>query len=355
LIDANMPGMNGFEVAEAIHQDFELGSALTMMLTSSEQRAGVARCAQLGVSAYVTKPVKQSELFDLVAKAIGADAELPSPILAPEAGPERKLAPLRILLAEDSLVNQKLALAQLEPQGHAVVVANNGEEAIDRWSSGAFDLILMDVQMPKVDGLAATRAIRERERQSGRGSRIPIVAMTAHAMKGDREKCLESGMDAYLSKPVRVQELFDLLRQLMARRVEFAAAVPSLPPDAQLPAASSDGDPVLDWPVALRRSGLPEATLRDLAGLFLRQSDDLLTEINQALARGDARSLQRAAHTLNGSASIFSAAPIARAAMRLEELALTGDLSSVGPHYQELVRQIDRLKPVLRDFAEQTD
>jgi PAS domain S-box-containing protein len=211
LTDANMPEIDGFELAEQIRADDNLRSTVIMMLTSSDRPGDIARCERLGIAAYLFKPVKQSELFDAIVVALGvtpADEEQP----VPSSLETFRLPPLRILLAEDSLVNQKLAVGLLERHGHSVIVANHGREALAAFDSGKFDLVLMDVQMPEMDGFEATAAIRGREEETGR--HIPIVAMTAHAMKGDRQRCLDAGMDAYVAKPIRAQQVFETIASL---------------------------------------------------------------------------------------------------------------------------------------------
>ncbi len=214
LTDANMPDLDGFALAEQIRQDPELGSTLIMMLTSGDRPGEIARCEELGIAAYLLKPIKQSELFDAIVLALGVNAvdeETPAEPTSPAPPPGGRL--LRILLAEDSPVNQKLAIGLLEKHGHRVTLANHGREALAALDTQEFDLILMDVQMPEMDGYEATAAIRARERETGR--HIPIVAMTAHAMKGDRERCLEAGMDAYVAKPIRVQQIFEAINQVL--------------------------------------------------------------------------------------------------------------------------------------------
>ena len=187
-----------------------------MMLTSGGRPGDITRCDKTGISSYLLKPVKQSELFDAIAAAVGipvtADA-LESGDELSAAGPQR---PLQILLAEDSLVNQRLAVGLLEKHGHSVDVVVNGREAVAAAQSRDYDLVLMDVQMPEMDGLEATEIIRMNERESGQ--HMPVVAMTAHAMKGDRERCLESGMDGYVAKPIRAKELFGTIAEVLARR-----------------------------------------------------------------------------------------------------------------------------------------
>ena len=182
------------------------------MLSSGERPGEMSRCEELKVASYLLKPVKPSEMEHAISVALGRVPATPSPSQKAERLP--RFPALRILLAEDSPVNQKLALFLLEKEGHTVVVANDGREAVTTLETGQFDLILMDVQMPEMDGFEATAHIRSRERE--RGTRIPIIAMTAHAMKGDRERCLQAGMDDYVPKPVRAQELFRTIDAVLA-------------------------------------------------------------------------------------------------------------------------------------------
>jgi len=219
LTDMHMPKMDGFALVERIRQRPELSTATIMMLTSAGHRGDAARCEELGVSAYLLKPIRQPELREAVARVLGAkELKGAIPMITRNSlqGSLETSASLRVLLAEDNLVNQRLAVRLLEKRGHSVVVAGNGREALAAFESGGFDLILMDLQMPEMDGFEATTAIRERERESG--NRVPIVALTAHAMKGDREKCLAGGMDGYLTKPIRPAELYDVLDNYVAQR-----------------------------------------------------------------------------------------------------------------------------------------
>ncbi len=215
LLDSQMPGMDGFAVAERLRQQ-PGAAAPVMMLTSGGQAGDLARCRQLGLSAYLTKPVRQAELWKAVVAALGAPAAQRAPLPRP-AAPKRpdEGRGLRVLLAEDNPVNQKLARSLLEKQGHTVAVAGTGKEALDALEKEPFDLVLMDGQMPEMDGFEATAAIRAREQGTGR--HVPIVAMTAYAMKGDRERCLAAGMDDYLSKPFRAADLAALIERLALR------------------------------------------------------------------------------------------------------------------------------------------
>jgi PAS domain S-box-containing protein len=212
LLDGHMPGMDGFDVAQRLVQNPALAGARILMLTSAGQPEDVQRCRQLGIGAYLMKPVKQSELLETILTSLSG---LARGARAPESGvrgqgPGRRL---RVLLAEDNAVNQRLAVRLLEKQGHSVVVAGSGREAVQALEQATFDVVLMDVQMPEMDGLEATAVIRERERRGER--HLPIIGLTAHAMKGDRERCLEAGMDEYVCKPIQPQELFAAIARLL--------------------------------------------------------------------------------------------------------------------------------------------
>jgi signal transduction histidine kinase/DNA-binding response OmpR family regulator len=223
LTDMHMPKMDGFSLVERIRQSPQLATATIMMLTSAGHRGDAARCQELGVAAYLLKPIRQSELREAIARVLGAkEQEGAIPLITRFSLQDARdpSAFLRVLLAEDNAVNQQLAARLLEKRGHRVVVAANGREALAALEKDTFDLVLMDVQMPEMDGLEATAAIRKKEELSG--NHQAVVALTAHAMKGDQERCLAVGMDGYLSKPIRPQELDAILERYVARRREIA-------------------------------------------------------------------------------------------------------------------------------------
>lgn len=220
LADMHMPDMDGFELVEEIRKRTELSTATIMMLTSAGHRGDAARCQELGIAAYLLKPIRQSELREAIGRVLGARTEAGAIPLVTRFSLHDAREPgqyLRVLLAEDNLVNQRLAVRLLEKRGHSVVVAATGLEALQALEKEAFDLVLMDVQMPEMDGLEATAAVRAKEKASGLHQ--PIIALTAHAMKGDREKCLAGGMDGYLTKPIRPAELEQILDLYVERRL----------------------------------------------------------------------------------------------------------------------------------------
>jgi CheY-like chemotaxis protein len=215
LVDANMPEVDGFALVEQIRRNPGLAGAIIMMLTSASQNGDAARCRELGVARYLIKPIGQSELLDAILQAVGGKL----PAVVPPSGPgiqlplRKRRRGFRILLAEDNLVNQMLAVRLLEKQGHHVQVAGDGREALQKLKEEDFDLVLMDVQMPVMGGFEAAAAVREIEKSTGK--HIPIVALTAHAVTGDRERCLAAGMDGYVAKPIHPEELLEQIEALI--------------------------------------------------------------------------------------------------------------------------------------------
>jgi PAS domain S-box-containing protein len=352
LLDGHMPDMDGFALAERIKQHPDLAGATVMMLTSGGQPGDVARCRQLGIAAYLHKPITQSDLFDRLVTALGTSArkeERPGSPATPPAGEAPR--PLRVLLAEDNPVNQKLVVRLLEKRGHQVVVVGNGDEALDALglkesaehgarsanedaphralgAAAPFDVVLMDVQMPEMGGLEATAAIRRREQATGQ--RLPIIAMTAHAMKGDRERCLSAGMDGYIAKPVQAGELFAAIESL----------VPASP-DTAPPAA------VLDLEGALGQVGGDRELLRELVQVFLDEWPRWRAELRQAVARRDAAGLRNVAHTIKGTMGQFGARAAWAAAQRLETMGQEGNLDGADEAGAALATELERLEPVL--------
>jgi len=338
LLDAQMPEVDGFMLAERIREHPDLTGATIMMLSSACQPLEARRCQELGLAAYLTKPIRQAELHRAILVALGS-AEVRPP--APPPPLPRVERTLRVLLAEDNPVNQKLAVRLLEKQGHTVVVAANGQQAVEAVQQQPFDLVLMDVQMPEMDGFEATAAIRRLEHGTGR--HLPILAMTAYAMKGDRERCLASGMDDYISKPIQPRELWEKIDQLVqptdrASKEETAA-------NKEETAAS-----ILDRDAIRERLGGDTKLLRELIDMFFADCPHLWQNVRDALAQGDAPRLSRAAHTLKGAVGVFGAKAAHEAAERLEQLASKGNLAQAAEAAAQLEAELERLKPMLRSF-----
>jgi signal transduction histidine kinase/DNA-binding response OmpR family regulator len=338
LLDQQMPGMDGLEVLRRIQARPELRDATIMMLTSADQSSVAAQGGELGVRVCLVKPIKPAELLASIRKILGkSSAALPQAVRA--AGPIVAHS-LKILVAEDNPVNQKLATALLEKIGHRVTIARQGAEAVSQWSEGRFDLIFMDVQMPEMDGLQATGRIREAE--ATRGTHTPIVAMTAHAMTGDRERCLAAGMDDYISKPIGRQEVI--------------AALARCCPEAEIKVA--EGEPsqttstpkVLDLSAIMSRLEGDEELLHELIDIFLAESKPLLTQIACAVKERAAGNLERAAHQFKGAVSVFGASDVALSAQALEKMGKANELDCASDTLKRLEGQVRELETALSEL-----
>jgi two-component system sensor histidine kinase/response regulator len=288
------------------------------------------------------KPIKQSELFDAIVAGVGGavDLDAPAAVVNRLAGFEPAQRPLRILLAEDSLVNQKLAIGLLQRGGHSLSIVNNGKEALAALETKAFDLVLMDVQMPIMDGLEATMTLRRREQSQqheGHGSHIPIIAMTAHAMKGDRERCLAAGMDEYVAKPIRVGELYSAISRVLPVN---ALPVPEVPE-----AAPSE----VDWTQALESVNGDKDLLGIVVDAFLEEVPRIRQQIRESLESKSAPDLQRAAHTLKGSLRVFGAPTAAELANQLEMQGKSCKFDGAPELWSAIERNLD---PVVRELEE---
>jgi len=337
LVDSQMPGMDGFTLAERIKEDPELAGVTIMMLTSAGQRGDAARCRELGVAAYLIKPIRQSELLEAILEALdGFHAGQPGPALITRHSLREACGKLRVLVVEDNEINRQVVVRLLEKRGHTSVLAASGREALDALQSQNFDLVLMDVGMPEMDGFETTAAIRERE--AGKGVHIQIIAMTAHTMKGDRERCLAAGMDGYVAKPIKPAEFFGVIEGILA---------PPAEDEEQKPRRAQ---PAFDKDAALARMDGDEGLLVEVAGLFLKDCPRLLSALREALERADPRALETAAHLLNGSLGHFAAPAAQRTALTLEMMGRRGDLSDAKTAYSELVEDIERLRSSLAEL-----
>ncbi len=338
LLDAQMPQLDGFATAARIKGDAALGAATIIMLTSGGQRGDAERCRQLGISAYLSKPVRQWELREAILRVLGLKSQgSESSRLVTRHSLEESPQRLRILLAEDNAVNRELTTHILAKRGHTVAVAANGKLALEALETQVFDLVLMDVQMPEMDGFEATAAIRKREASTG--THIPIIAMTAHAMKGDRERCLEAGMDSYISKPVKADELLKLVEAMASGAISTVEG------------AVEGAKEAFDREAALVRVDGDESLLADLARLLLEEGPKMLATIQAAIAEKDAKQLERAAHSLKGAVSTFAAAGASDAALKLERLGRAGELEGAAHALAQMESQMDRLQAALQSLA----
>jgi PAS domain S-box-containing protein len=330
LLDAIMPEMDGFALAEKINEAPALADATIMMLSSAMPAGTAERCGALGITGWLTKPVTQSELLDAILIAVCPDSagDLPDDLSAAVAPGAAAGTSLRILVAEDNLVNRAVATGILRKLGHVLVHAATGRDAVEAFADGLFDLILMDVQMPEMDGFEATRRIRELEEATGSHTRI--VAMTAHAMAGDRERCLAAGMDDYVSKPLRKE---DLLRALNGG-----------------PQASGD---LNDTPRPFSRAHLlaqcdgDEELLSKLVSIFHDDTPIIVQAIGEAVAKRDGAALATHAHKLLSSLGAFGAASARTLTLRLEKHGQESDFRGARERFTELERETDKLYAAL--------
>ncbi|MGA8234568.1 MAG: response regulator, partial [Candidatus Acidiferrales bacterium] len=342
LLDAQMPEMDGFALAESIQNNPGWGPATVMMLSSAGLRGDAVRCREIGVSAYLTKPIRQSELLDAIVTALATrpTTNLPSSLVTRHSLRENRTQ-VRILLVEDNAVNQLVVLRILEKQGHAVTIAADGKKALAALGKDSYDLVLMDIQMPEMNGWEATRAIRESEKATG--EHIPIAAMTAHAMKGDEERCIAAGMDDYLTKPIHTPELLALIgkigsRRAVAGRIEMASAGPG-------PGSS------IDLPAVLNRLEGDRELFDEMAQLFREGCPRIMEDIRSAVDTRDAKALQRHAHNLKGASANLGAVGVSRAAAALEDCARSGNLEGADDLFKSLELNLGQLLPELESLS----
>jgi signal transduction histidine kinase/CheY-like chemotaxis protein/HPt (histidine-containing phosphotransfer) domain-containing protein len=351
LLDASMPDEDGFVIAERMLCDPELASPTVMMLSSSGRRGDSQRLQALGVSSYLRKPITQSELFNAIVTVLQTD-ETSKPIERPNVPSAlgRVERSLHILLAEDNEVNQKLAVKTLVRYGHRVTVAGNGNQALAVFDQEAIDIILMDIQMPEMDGFAATAAIRERERTLKKHT--PIIALTAHAMKADRERCLASGMDAYVSKPLRFDELLDAIDRLTVSSEPRPAVDGNTPANPEVAALPAEPSNLVDIPTALAQLDGDQQLFRELVDLFVEQLQTIMPEMREALeAKKNASVLRAAAHKLKGSMGCFCATVPIETAQQLETLAHDGNLTEAPSILAKLEREVAQVQGELTRFV----
>ncbi|TMQ54545.1 MAG: response regulator [Candidatus Eisenbacteria bacterium] len=330
LVDTHLPGMDGFALVEAIMNEPHIDGTALILMTSAGRPGERARGVELGVANTVAKPVTHAALRHALVRGL-ATRGLADPARR-RGRAERASRPLRVLVAEDNAVNRTLVVQLLKKRGHRATVTGNGREALAALEREEFDVALMDVQMPELDGFEATAEIRARERTSGR--HLPIVAMTAHAMKGDRERCVAAGMDGYVSKPIDRRKLYETVERL-----------------ARSKAAAHAAEAVLDLDAMLRRAGGDRGLVREMAELFLAEAPRMLEAVRSALQNGDAPALAQAAHALKGSVSNFTTARAADAALKLERLARAGALGEARAAHEPVEEEVARVCQALRELV----
>lgn len=380
LLDVQMPDMDGFSVAERVRKNPRLQDCKLIMLSNAGLDDDAERCEEIGVARYLIKPVKQSDLRDTILQVVTDDGSGRGDRSDEELETERR-QPRRILLADDGIVNQQVARELLESRGHQVVVVNNGKQAVEAYSREPFDLVLMDVQMPEMDGFEATATIRELEKSSG--THMHIVAMTAHALKGDRERCIQAGMDSYLTKPINSDALYESVESVAATTIVDGQAVDNeLPEEAAIPIHSGDDlsedvgvrtqpvdvasesqpeieeteqqpvdSSIMDWDAGVKAIGGREKLLRKLVGAFFKDADKHMPLLRAAIDRQKMELVKRSAHSIKGSASSFFAKSVMETAQRLESMGRDEDLNGADEAFDVLDQEVTRLKQALTRYS----
>ncbi|MBF0344436.1 MAG: response regulator [Nitrospirae bacterium] len=320
LTDANMPELDGFGLAEKIMQNCKDKRLPIIMLTSSGQRGDAARCKELGISAYLIKPIKQSELLDAILRVMGGrGVEQRPPLLTRHKMRESKKR-LNILIAEDNEINQKIIVRMLQRYGHGTSMAGNGKEAVRMYKEQAFDLVLMDVQMPEMDGFEAVNLIREGEKEAGMYT--PIIAMTAHAMKGDMERCIESGMDGYVSKPIKVDDLIAEINRLTEKKeVNRYQEKPDEEDKSKETVMSIDASVLAEERQWWEDEGV------EFIDSYIEKFSRQLKEIEVAVDANDVQRLLTPAHDLKSGSGSVGALQLSALAEKLERMAKTKEIS----------------------------
>ncbi|HEX6710471.1 MAG TPA: PAS domain S-box protein [Rubrobacter sp.] len=344
ILDMQMPGMDGMRLARTIKEDSSIDSTRLILLTSLGMRGDAGKARRTGVGAYLTKPVRQSHLYYAIATVMGSEEEIDegeAPLVTRHTiGEERARVRARLLLAEDNAVNQKVAVKMLESLGYRVDVAANGLEAVEALLRVPYSAVLMDCHMPEMDGYEATAEIRRRE--SERGGRTPIIALTASAMKGDRDRALGAGMDDYLPKPVKREQLETMLQRWVSREgvTSIASAEGSSP--------HKEMEESLDHTVIanLRELGDSEL-LSELTGMFIEEVPERLGALHEAMENGDVQTVRRIAHALKGSSGNMGARQMSRLCQELEHAGEANDLSATPRLMEAIEEEFDNVRTQL--------
>ncbi|MDO8754773.1 MAG: response regulator, partial [Anaerolineales bacterium] len=385
LLDMQMPGMDGEQTARAIKSDPAVKDVKILVLTSMGQRGVAVRLEALGCSGYLLKPVRQQMLFDAVIAVLGTKEDQMPPLITRHILSEKRKLNLRLLLAEDNPINQKLALILLQKAGYSVDAVETGAQAFEKVKSNPYNGVLMDVQMPEMDGLEATRRIREWEQSNGQ--HIPIIAMTAHAMPGDRERCLDAGMDDYVTKPLEPRALFNAIDRWTQAAVpekgsnkevtqDYSAHGHEIfnadlgndwfgeiaPPDP--PASHPTPKPVsvfqtdasaeklpADLEAALFRFSGDRAFMMEMCREFKDHLPDRVEELKSALRAGDVNGLSRIAHNLKGLAMNFNADPLSTLSARLEICGKQEDLTGAPLLVEQIEKEAARLQSYISQLS----
>src|SRR5882762_8566106 len=335
ILDVQMPDMDGFQLATAVRGDKKIKGTNLLMLTSAGQRGDGERCRELGIRGYLTKPISRSDLLEALGTVLaGSPEETGTPDVVTRHTIAESRATLRVLLAEDNPVNQQVAVAMLVKRGHEVHVSSNGREAVDAVKERDYDVVLMDIQMPEMDGFEATHAIRALPK----GKDLPIIGLTAHALSGERERCISHGMTDYLAKPFRAHELFAMVEGTAEPK---AAAAPPSP--AAAPPVDLEG-----FRATLREAGAEQA-LYSIIDTFVRQAPDRLAALAGAVAGGTGDEIAKAAHVYRGASATIGARELAELLERIETSARAGEIQDA----QETFERVSPIAHAVTDYLRQ--
>ena len=351
MLDNIMPGVNGEALAKQIKADPDIRNTVLMMLTSSAQRGDARRMREAGFAAYLVKPIKQSQLLDglrmVAAGPQNAGQITPDAIVTRHSIAEHRKHLARILLVEDNIMNQKVALRILEANlGHRADAVANGAEAVEALTRQDYDLVLMDCQMPEMNGYQATGVIRDASSQV-RNHNVPIIAMTANAMKGDREECLLAGMDDYVSKPINPRELADAIERNLPEAWEHSQPHTTAPPPENVPDQTKPPRPYNREDIMERLDG-DEETFRELIEIFLVEGAEILAKIQRGVAKGDPQAIANAAHSMKGSLGILAADKALELVKSIETLGRSGNLQGIQETTAQLAMESQKLMSALK-------
>ncbi len=341
ILDMMMPEMDGETLGKIIKNDSHINNTTLVMLTSMGQKGDAARMLLAGFSAYLTKPIRQSLLFNCLTTAIGLDAKPTnhesSYLITKYSIKENQKRNISILIAEDNIINQKIVQKIINKIGYKSDIANNGQEAIEKYTSNKFDLILMDIQMPEMDGFEATEAIRNFEKENR--NHIPIIAITAHAMSGDKKRCLDAGMDDYISKPIQPQKLVDTIEKWTYHKRN----------DSHDAMNNNEEDylPIFDKNSLLERVDGDEEFLRNLMNLFINDFKNYYTKLDQSIHNNDLELLASTAHSLKGSSANISALSLSHISKAIEQAGKNNDLQTAAGLLIKLDEEYQKLKQVV--------
>jgi CheY-like chemotaxis protein/HPt (histidine-containing phosphotransfer) domain-containing protein len=355
LIDMQMPKLDGEELGRLIKADPDCGETVLVMMTSLGLRGDARRLRDVGFAAYLSKPIRQAQLHDCLALILGGEQRgepsRPAALITRHTLSETSKHRARILLAEDDAANQRIALTMIRKLGYQAEVAATGRDALQALQAVPYDLVLMDCHMPDMDGFETTRRIRD-PRSGVANHKVPVIAMTALAMKGDREECLRAGMNDYLSKPIKPQALADVLEKWLARETGADQAEPhSFPPDRRLPTAgdpAAQAIPVFDEKALYDRLTGDEEMVGMIIEEFLSYMPDELRELRELVKEGKAELAGRQAHKIKGAAATVGGEILREAAEAMEQAGRDGDLEQLQGLISSLEMQFSRLAAAMR-------